>query len=68
MIYCYYVSLKLASLHKMFANGNDVDSKPVKIGRFASDAEAKQACLKHYEKACKLAVNLGREVPQIRFV
>lgn len=67
MIYCYYIANKLASLHKMRTNGNDDDRAPVKIGRFASDAEAKEACLKHYEKACRMAVNAGRDKPQIMF-
>lgn len=68
MIYCYYVGQKLASLHKMHTNGNDCDSKPVKIGRFASDAEAKNACLAHYEKACTMARNAGRDEPKIMWM
>lgn len=68
MIYCYYVANKLASLHKMHTNGNDCDDKPVKIGRFASDALAKQACLKHYERACTMAVNAGRDKPHIMWM
>lgn len=65
MIYCYYIANRLASLHKILANGNDCDDKPVKIGRFDTDAQAKDACLKHYAKACSMARAAGREEPKI---
>lgn len=68
MIYCYYIANRLASLHKMHTNGKDCDDKPVKIGRFDNEEDAKKACLKHYEKACRMAVNAGRDKPEIRFV
>jgi len=68
MIYCYYIAQKLASLHKMQTNGNDCDDKPKKIGRFASDAEAKKACQEHYEKACKMARAAGREEPKLMWM
>ena len=68
MIYLYWVSLGLASLHKMRKDGTDVDSKPVKIGKFKTEALAKDACLKHYEKACKMALAAGREKPEMKFM
>lgn len=68
LIYCYYVANKLASLHKMFASGNDVDQAPKKIGKFASDALAKEACLEHYNKACKIAKAAGREEPSLMWM
>jgi hypothetical protein len=68
MIYCYWVSLGLASLHKMHTNGNDTGAAPKKIGKFKTDAEAKQACFAHYEKSCKMAVAAGREKPEILFM
>lgn len=67
MIYCYWVSRGIASLHKI-KDGNDVDESPKKIGRFKTDTEAKSACLKHYEKACKMAIAAGREEPTILWV
>lgn len=67
MIYFYWIHRGLASLHKNL-NGNDVDAKrPIKIGRFASDTEAKEACEKHHAKACQMARAAGREVPRIMF-
>ena len=68
MIYCYWVSLGLATLHKMCTDGNDTDTAPKKIGKFKTNAEAKQACLAHYEKACKMAVAAGRLEPKILFM
>lgn len=67
MIYMYWISLGLASLHKMDANGTDKEEKPKKIGKFKTDAEAKQACIDHHDKACKMAKAAGREEPQIKF-
>ena len=67
MIYLYYVSRGLASLHKMHSNGNDINQKPVKIGKYSSDKEAKEACIEHHKKACKMADAAGRERPEFRF-
>ena len=68
MIYCYWVSLGLATLHKMQTNGNDTDQKPKKIGKFKTDKEAKQACLEHYEKACKMAKAANRDEPKLMWM
>jgi len=68
MIYCYYIANKLASLHKMYTNGDDCDDAPKKIGKFKTDAEAKAACLAHYDKACKMVNAAGRDVPKIMWV
>lgn len=64
MIYCYYIANRLASLHKI-KDGDDYDEKPIKIGRFETEQQAKEACLKHYEKACKMARASNRKEPQI---
>ena len=58
----------MASLHKMHTSGNDTDTAPKKIGKFKNDTEAKQACLTHYEKACKMAVAAGRTKPEVIFM
>lgn len=68
MIYMYWISLGLASLHKVDPNGSDVDQKPKKIGKFKTDKEAKEACILHYQRACKMAKAAGREEPQLRFI
>lgn len=68
MIYCYYIANNLASLHKIKDDGDDYDEKPIKIGRFNTDAQAKDACLKHYEKACKMAKAANRNEPKIMWV
>ena len=68
MIYCYWISLGLASLHKMHAGGDDVDQTPKKIGRFKTDTEAKNACILHHERACKMARAAGRPEPKIMFM
>lgn len=67
MIYLYWISNGLASLHKMETTGNDIDQKPKKIGKFKNDTEAKKACLDHFEKAATLAGRAGREVPTMKF-
>lgn len=67
MIYCYWVSRGLASLHKM-QDGGDADQAPKKIGKFETDKEAKDACLKHYEKARKMARAAGRKEPEIMWI
>jgi hypothetical protein len=57
MQYFYYVAQGKATLNKG-------DDKPLKvIGKFKTDAEAKQACEKHFDKACKMLSNLGKELP-----
>ena len=35
-----------------------------KIGTFANDSLARDACEKHYAKACKALENLGKPCPQ----
>ena len=56
--YLYYIRLGKASLNKG-------DDSPIKsIGKFRTDAEAKQACEAHYEKACKALMNLNKPIPQ----
>ena len=67
MIYMYWIAQGLASLHKMNVDGNDVDQKPKKIGKFKTDAEAKEACLEHHAKACKMARAAGRVEPICKF-
>ena len=68
MIYCYYIARGLAYLHKMTSNGNDVDQKPVKIGKFKNNDDARNACIVHYDKCCKMAYAAGREAPKIMFI
>lgn len=68
MIYMYWISLGLASLHKMDANGSDTDQKPKKIGKFKTDKEAKEACILHHQKATKMARAAGREEPKLMFM
>jgi len=44
---------------------NKGDDSPLKsLGKFKNDEEARAACEKHYEKACKGLLNLGRNIPQ----
>lgn len=57
MQYFYYTSQGKAVLNK----GDD--SKLVIIGKFKTEAEALEACKKHYAKACKALINLGKPVP-----
>lgn len=65
MIYCYYIANGLASLHKIKDDGDDYDQKPVKIGRFDDAQKAKDACLEHFDKACRMARAAGRKEPSI---
>lgn len=65
MIYCYYVSRGLVSLHKLKTCRDDADTQPKKIGKFKNDNDAKDACLKHYEKSCVMARAAGRPEPAI---
>jgi hypothetical protein len=46
-------------------NGEDLSIKV--IGTFKTDQEAKEACIKHFDKACKLMSNLGKPLPTILF-
>ena len=57
MTYFYYISLGQATLNK----GDDLPLK--NIGKFKSDKDAKDACEKHFEKACKALANLGKPLP-----
>lgn len=68
MIYCYWVSLGLASLHKMKDDGDDIEDSPKKIGRFKTNKEAKDACILHHKRACKMALAAGRPEPKILFM
>lgn len=68
MIYCYWISLGLASLHKISNDGNDADQSPKKIGKFTTDEAAKNACILHHERACKMAKAAGRAEPKIMFM
>ena len=43
---------------------NSGDNKPLKtIGHFKTDAQAREACEKHYQKACKALANMGQSLP-----
>lgn len=56
-MYMYRIERGQATLNK----GDDF---PIKnIGKFRTDAEAKQACEAHYEKACKALTNLNKPIP-----
>jgi hypothetical protein len=57
MQYFYHTAQGKAVLNK----GDD--SKLVTIGKFKTEAEAIEACKKHYAKACKALTNLGKPVP-----
>ena len=66
MKYFYWIGAgvggRLATLHKG-------DNKPTKrIGTFKTDKAAKEACIKHYAKACIAAENLGMQKPEIFFI
>jgi len=52
----------------MYSDGNDCDEKPKKIGRFKTEQEARQLCLEHYQKACKMALAANRQEPKILFI
>ena len=48
---------------------NKGDDAPIKtIGKFANDSLARDACEKHYVKACKALENLGKPYPQKFYV
>lgn len=40
----------------------------VKIGTFKTEAEALEACKKHYAKACKALANFNKPIPPVFFV
>ena len=45
---------------------NRGDDKPLQtVAKCKTDAEAKQACLDHFRKACQRAGNLGHPMPQL---
>jgi hypothetical protein len=62
MTYFYYISLGLATLNR----GDDYPLKT--IGKFKNDNEARQACEKHFEKACKALSNLGKPLPSKAYI
>lgn len=68
MIYAYMVCRGKATLIKIKNPGEDVDKKPIQIGTFRTDMEAKQACHKHFEKACRMAESFGRSSPELVFM
>ena len=45
-----------------------IDEKIKALGKFRNEAEAKAACIKHHEKACKAAVNFNRPLPVSHFM
>jgi hypothetical protein len=57
MQYFYHTAQGKAILNK----GDDY--KLVTIGKFKTEAEAIEACKKHYAKACKALANLGKPAP-----
>lgn len=62
MQYFYHTAQGKAVLNK----GDD--HKLIKIGSFKTESEALTACRKHYDKACKALVNLGKPIPQAFFM
>ncbi len=61
MQYFYHTAQGKAVLNK----GDDY--KLVEIGKFKTEAQALEACKKHYEKARKALQNLNKPVPQAFF-
>lgn len=68
MTYFYRIRLGLATLNKMDSEGNDVDQKPKKIGQFKTEQDAKNACLEHFERVCKMAKAASRQTPVMMFI
>jgi len=62
MQYSYHTAQGKAVLNK----GDDY--KLITIGKFKTETEAIEACKKHYAKACKALINLGKPVPTILFM
>jgi hypothetical protein len=62
MQYSYHTAQGKAVLNK----GDNY--KIITIGKFKTEAEAIEACKKHYAKACKALINLGKPVPTILFM
>lgn len=60
-VYTYHTAQGKAVLNK----GDD--SPLVKIGAFKTEAEAIEACKKHYAKACKALANFNKPVPTVFF-
>lgn len=59
--YMYHTAQGKAVLYK----GDDFPL--VKIGTFKTEAEALEACKKHYEKACKTLANFNKPIPDAFF-
>lgn len=62
MQYFYHTALGKAVLNK----GDGY--KLVVIGKFKTEAEATEACRKHYAKACKALANTGKPLPAAFFL
>lgn len=76
IIYLYRVNLEykgmkdkpyIVTLQKTDSDGNDRNDKIKTIGRYANASIAKDACMKHYEKVCKMAHAANRESPILMF-
>lgn len=59
--YTYYTAQGKAVLNK----GDDFPL--VRIGTFKTEAEAIDACKKHYAKACKALTNFNKPIPSVFF-
>lgn len=59
--YIYHTAQGKAVLNK----GDDYPL--VKIGTFKTEAEAIEACKKHYAKACKALANFNKPIPSFFF-
>jgi hypothetical protein len=47
---------------------NKGDDYPlVQIGQFKTEAQALEACYKHYQKACRALENLNKPIPYVFF-
>lgn len=60
-VYTYHTAQGKAVLNK----GDDFPL--VKIGAFKTEAEAIEACKKHYTKACKAVANFNKPIPSVFF-
>lgn len=61
-VYMYHTAMGKAVLNK----GDDFPL--VKIGAFKTEAEAIEACKKHYTKACKALANFNKPIPAVLFL
>lgn len=66
-IYIYMIVRGNATMVKMLSDGQDVNSKPKSIGKFKTDEQAKNACIVHHNKACKMARAKQLPEPKILF-